>query len=141
MNTEDLDAELAFQPWKTPLHKWEFEQAVQTNAVPRPREGIGSLIALLGEAMQCGRFFYCAKVNKKERGKGNDHPTVKPIALMRYLCRLITPPGGTILDPFMGSGTTLRAAKDLGRQSIGIEIEERYCEIAARRLGQEVLVF
>ena len=65
------------------------------------------------------------------------HPTQKPLDLMRPL--LSSCPGGSILDPFMGSGTTLRAAKDLGRKAIGIEIEERYCEIAAKRCAQEVL--
>ena len=67
------------------------------------------------------------------------HPTQKPIRVMRWCLDLM--PAGDVLDPFMGSGTTLRAAKDLGRKAIGIEIEERYCEIAARRLGQEVLDF
>lgn len=69
---------------------------------------------------------------------GRLHPTQKPLYLMRW-CLEFFPEAQTILDPFMGSGTTLRAAKDLGRKAIGIEIEERYCEIAARRLGQEVL--
>ena len=70
---------------------------------------------------------------------GRVHPNEKPVSLMRYL--LTKHDGEIILDPFMGSGTTLRAAKDLGRRAIGIEIEERYAEIAAKRLAQEVLPF
>lgn len=66
------------------------------------------------------------------------HPTQKPIRLMKRLVRRTT---GTILDPFCGSGTTLLAAKELDRQAIGIEIEEKYCEIAAKRLSQEVFQF
>ena len=66
------------------------------------------------------------------------HPTQKPISLMRWTATFF-PDAQTILDPFMGSGTTLRAAKDLGRKAIGIEIEERYCEIAAKRMSQSVM--
>lgn len=69
------------------------------------------------------------------------HPTQKPVALMRWVLELRWVREGAVCDPFMGSGTTLRAAKDLGRQAIGIEIEERYCEIAAKRMGQEVMDF
>jgi site-specific DNA-methyltransferase (adenine-specific) len=68
------------------------------------------------------------------------HPTEKPIGLMKWFIPLHSRIGETILDPFMGSGTTLRAAKDLKRKSIGIEIEEKYCEIAVKRLRQEVLI-
>jgi len=69
----------------------------------------------------------------------NGHPCPKPIEWARWLVSRVVPAGGTVLDCFMGSGTTLRAAKDLGRRAIGIEIEERYCEIAAKRMRQEVL--
>jgi DNA modification methylase len=68
-----------------------------------------------------------------------EHPTQKPLEVMKWAIEQAPSDCQTILDPFMGSGTTLRAAKDLGRKCIGIEIEEKYCEIAAKRLAQEVL--
>jgi len=71
---------------------------------------------------------------EKERAKGNIHPTVKPISLMRYLVRLITPPGGLVLDLFMGSGSTLLAAKAENFPAVGIDMEETSCVIAAARL-------
>jgi SAM-dependent methyltransferase len=69
------------------------------------------------------------------------HPCPRPLDTMSHIVACSAPTGGTILDPFCGYGTTLRAAKDLGRKAIGIEIEERYCEIAARRCAQEVMEF
>ena len=66
--------------------------------------------------------------------RGNHHPTVKPTDLMRYLCRLVTPPGGTVLDPFMGSGSTGKAAMLEGFRFIGIEREAEYVEIAKARI-------
>jgi site-specific DNA-methyltransferase (adenine-specific) len=80
------------------------------------------------------RFFYCAKASKADRGEGNSHPTVKPTELMRYLCRLVTPPGGVVLDPFMGSGSTGKAAVLEGFRFIGIEREAEYLEIARGRI-------
>ena len=84
------------------------------------------------------RYFYCAKTSKAERNQGtekkNIHPTVKPIKLMKYLCRLITPKGGTILDPFMGSGSTGMAAKQENFDFVGIEKEEEYFNIATARI-------
>lgn len=70
-----------------------------------------------------------------------DHPTPKPEALPAHFIKLHSQPGHLVVDAFMGAGTTLRAAKELGRRAIGIEIEEKYCEIAAKRLSQEVLNF
>lgn len=80
------------------------------------------------------RFFYCAKASPSERGE-NNHPTVKPLKLMEYLIKLVMPPkDGILLDPFAGSGTTIVAAKNLGYEAVGIELEQEYCEIANKRI-------
>ena len=76
--------------------------------------------------------------NERSNAKQNFHPTVKPIDLMRYLCRLITPPNGTVLDPFMGSGTTGIAATQEDFNFIGIEMDEEYIEIANHRISNWV---
>ena len=86
------------------------------------------------DAGSAARFFYCAKTSKRERGEGNNHPTVKPIALMRYLCRLVTPPSGTVLDPFMGSGSTGIAAGAERFNFVGIELDPDYFAIAQQRI-------
>ena len=117
----------------------------------------------MGDSGSAARFFYCAKANKRDRNEGldampekdvhrygagigegknpeapakdrNHHPTVKPTELMRYLCRLITPPGGTILDPFTGSGSTGKAAILEGFNFIGIELDPDYITIAQARI-------
>ena len=94
-------------------------------------DGSDELTELLGAA---ARFFYCAKASKKDRGDDNTHPTVKPTDLMAYLCRLVTPPGGVVLDPFMGSGSTGKAAMREGFRFIGIEMDAGYFEIAKNRI-------
>lgn len=119
--------------------------------------------AARGDSGSAARFFYCAKASAKDRNEGcedlpdkewandgaciperenrpfnpskNNHPTVKPTELMRYLCRLITPPGGTILDPWMGSGSTGKAAKLEELDFIGIEMDPSYFKIAQARCG------
>ena len=77
----------------------------------------------------------------KNSHSASDHPTQKPLELLQSLVEYSCPPDGIVLDPFAGSGTTLVAAKRLNRRAIGIEIEERFCEIAAKRLSQEVFSF
>lgn len=120
--------------------------------------------AFHGDTGSAARFFYCAKASRKDRNEGlehrakdttddgrttpidnpylrgkterhNTHPTVKPTDLMRYLCRLVTPPGGVVLDPFAGSGSTGKAAVLEGFHFIGIEREAEYVEIARARIG------
>jgi site-specific DNA-methyltransferase (adenine-specific) len=95
----------------------------------------------IGDSGSAARFFYCAKASKNERGNGNNHPTVKPIVLMKYLIKLITPPNGIVLDNFMGSGSIGKAAILEGFNFIGIENEGKYCEISVKRLRQEVFDF
>ena len=87
-----------------------------------------------GDTGSAARFFYCAKASKKDR-ESSTHPTMKPTDLMRYLCRLVTQPGGVVLDPFMGSGSTGKAAVLEGFQFIGIEREGEYLDIATRRIA------
>ena len=84
------------------------------------------------------RFFYCPKASKKEKGKENVHPTVKPIELMKYLVKLVAPKGALVLDPFMGSGTTGVAAVEIGRRFIGIEKEPEYFKIAEDRIEKAI---
>ena len=91
-----------------------------------------------GDSGGASRFFYCAKASRSERGEGNTHPTVKTVALMRWLCKLITPPKGIILDPFLGSGTTGIAAAFENFEFVGIDKEEEYVKLAQSRIDAHV---
>jgi site-specific DNA-methyltransferase (adenine-specific) len=91
----------------------------------------------LGGPVRVLKHRWIGMMKATEQADARLHPTQKPVALVRHLVELFA--RGPVLDPYMGSGTTLRAAKDLGRKAIGIEIEERYCEIAAKRLQQSVM--
>lgn len=90
-----------------------------------------------GDSGGASRFFYTAKADPGERHYAgtNKHPTVKPVSLMRWLCRLVTPKGGLVLDPFMGSGSTGIAALAEGFRFLGIEREAEYVELARRRIA------
>jgi site-specific DNA-methyltransferase (adenine-specific) len=99
--------------------------------------GLPDVVSGHADAGGASRFFYCAKPSRREKEAGlngaNTHSTVKSITLMRYLTRLVTPPNGTVLDMFAGSGTTLCAAMLEGFNAIGIEREEEYANIARAR--------
>jgi len=118
------------------------------NATRKKATTGGSGNSLMGKAREVGegngaidapgsaaRFFWCAKPSRTERAEASKHPTVKPIKLMNYLVRLATPPGGVVLDPFMGSGTTGVAAINEGFDFIGCEREAEYFDIATQRLN------
>lgn len=92
---------------------------------------------IVGDSGGASRFFYVAKASEADRAPYNTHPTVKPLALMRWLVQLATPAGGTVLDPFGGSGTTILAAKLLGRSSIYIDLYPDYAKIAERRCFEQ----
>lgn len=96
-------------------------------------DGSDEVLDVLGAS---ARFFYCPKASKKDRGEWNTHPTVKPTELMRYLVRLIAPPGGIVLDPFLGSGTTGKACRLEGVEFVGFEEDERHFAIAERRVRE-----
>lgn len=109
---------------------------------PKERdEGLERFIATSASDMTGGRKEGSVGINDPRAGAGrtsgakNNHPTVKPIALMSYLCRLITPPGGTVLDPWMGSGSTGRAAIEEGFNFIGIDLNPDYVTIASARIA------
>lgn len=101
---------------------------------PGIRDGNETLLHQEASSGSAARFFYCAKASKKDRGRGNNHPTVKPVDLIRYLCRLVTPPGGAVLDPFFGSGTMGKAAILERFRFIGIEQGLKNCETAVKRI-------
>jgi len=107
------------------------------NLIHDGSEDVVGLFPEDGEA-SAARFFYCAKADSSER-RNSKHPTIKPVALMRYLVRLVCPAGGVVLDPFAGSGTTIEAARLEHCRAIGIEREAEYCADILERLRQGVL--
>lgn len=112
---------------------WECAEGCPVAELDRQSGVTKSVCAAQGSA---ARFFYVAKASRRDRGESNTHPTCKPTALMEYLVKLVSPPGGTVLDPFLGSGTTGVAALRGGFSFVGIEQSAEYCEIARRRIAE-----
>lgn len=141
---------LVFGSWKVSRPRgcvavltWDKGDHVGMGNLSLPWKPNTEEIYVLGSGFQGHRGSSVLRVNApvtwNSTSFGRCHPHEKPVTLLTHLVAKC--PAGIILDPFMGSGPTLRAAKDLGRRAIGIEIEERYCEVAARRLQQEVMEF
>jgi site-specific DNA-methyltransferase (adenine-specific) len=110
------------------------------NAVYGASSGGSDFVGSMGDSGSAARFFYCAKASRRDRNEGvgelagNIHPTVKPTDLMRWLVRLVCPPGGVVFDPFAGSGSTGKAALLEGRRFIGVEMTAEYIPIARARI-------
>lgn len=111
----------------------------RTGGIAEGRFSDSKAFSARGDEGSAARFFYCAKASAAERGKGNNHPTVKPVRLMRWLCRMVTPVGGTIFDPFTGSGSTAKAAGLDGFNFIGCEKEAEHVATARSRCTIETL--
>lgn len=95
----------------------------------------GAITQSYADTGGASRFFYCSKVSPSERGPDNHHPTIKPIALMEYLCKLTkTPTGGIVCDPYSGSGSTGVACVKTDRQFLGFEISQKYTDTANLRI-------
>lgn len=133
---------LLTMPREIGTHQYRWTMSVRImNSRMRGALGFGNWIPCLLYSRNGTSVYSCAQDATEIviHGDMPDHPSPKPIGAMRWLLQRI--PGRTIIDPFMGSGTTLVAAREQGRQAIGIEISERYCEIAVRRLAQRTLDF
>jgi len=136
-----------FGTWKAPKPQgtratltWEKGDHTGMGDLALPWKPNTEEIYVLGTGFIGPRTTSVLRINAASPNFGiRHHPTEKPVELMTTLLQKC--PLGVVVDPFMGSGSTLRAAKDLGCRSIGIEFEERYCEIAAKRLAQEVFDF
>jgi DNA modification methylase len=137
---------LLFGSWKRPAPRgtrqvlvWDSKGALGMGALDLPWKPAHQQVYVLGKGFTGRRSTDVLRFAPIQAmtTNGRVHPHQKPVELMRELIAKCPP--GVILDPFMGSGSTLRAAKDLGRKAIGIEIDRRYCEVAAQRMGQEVL--
>jgi site-specific DNA-methyltransferase (adenine-specific) len=130
-------------PYTKSSYRPVFEnKSYKYNESKNLKMGGGQVSFQYNDEGSASRFFYCAKASQEERSMGlydnnekqNFHPTVKPLKLMRYLCKLITPKNGVILDPFMGSGTTGMSAILENFNFIGIEKEKEYFELSNQRI-------
>jgi site-specific DNA-methyltransferase (adenine-specific) len=132
----ELDAQSGVQKDGVAVRRNLEPDAIKNNKIYGEYKNGSTVDQGFGGQGGASRFFYVAKASKKERPNVNGvaHPTVKPMALMQYLVRLVTPPGGTVLEPFAGSGTTIEAALNEGFNVIGIEMTDEYLPLIMSRI-------